>query len=145
MLNEEKVALMTKMAIYEKNEGKSDFKISKYYRSDYVGLNMINSAIIITLMYLAVLAAIVFVNIEKVLSELMDMDLLAIGRTAVLWYLVILAVYLVLAFIVYSVKYRRARNKIKSFDNNLRKLYKICKAEYKSKATLWQEEHENND
>ena len=34
MLNEEKVRVMTKLAIYEQGEGKKYLPISKYYRSD---------------------------------------------------------------------------------------------------------------
>ena len=35
MLDERKVKLMTKLALYEETHGKEDFKISSYYRKDY--------------------------------------------------------------------------------------------------------------
>ena len=35
MLDERKVKLMTKLALYEETYGKEDFKISSYYRKDY--------------------------------------------------------------------------------------------------------------
>ena len=34
MLDERKVKLMTKLALYEETHGKEDFKISSYYRKD---------------------------------------------------------------------------------------------------------------
>ena len=34
MLDERKVKLMTRLALYEETEGKEDFKISAYYRKD---------------------------------------------------------------------------------------------------------------
>ena len=43
MLDEQKIKLMTKLAFYEKREGKEDFKISEYYRKDYVSLHVICS------------------------------------------------------------------------------------------------------
>ena len=37
MLDERKVKLMTQLALYDQTQGKEDFKISEYYRKDYVG------------------------------------------------------------------------------------------------------------
>ena len=47
MLNEKKIALMTKMAIYEQGEGKKSFPMSKYYRSDYLSLRLIYATIVV--------------------------------------------------------------------------------------------------
>ena len=41
MLDERKVKLMTKLALYEETHGKEDFKISSYYRKDYASLHVI--------------------------------------------------------------------------------------------------------
>ncbi len=38
MVNEEKVKLMNKMALYEEKYGKEDFKIASYYKKDYVAI-----------------------------------------------------------------------------------------------------------
>ena len=43
MLNENKVKMMTKMAIYEKNEGKRMLKMSRYYKGDFVTLGVLKS------------------------------------------------------------------------------------------------------
>ena len=40
MLDERKVKLMTKLALYEETYGKEDFKISSYYRKDYASLHV---------------------------------------------------------------------------------------------------------
>ena len=37
MLNEEKVKIMTELAMYEEGEGKKYLPVSRYYRSDYIG------------------------------------------------------------------------------------------------------------
>ena len=34
MLNNEKISIMTKLALYEQKNAKSEIKYSKYYRSD---------------------------------------------------------------------------------------------------------------
>ena len=38
MLNEEKIKIMNKLAMYEQGEGKKYLPVSRYYRSDYIGL-----------------------------------------------------------------------------------------------------------
>ena len=38
MLDKRKIRLMTRAAIYEKNYGEEDFKISSYYKKDYSSL-----------------------------------------------------------------------------------------------------------
>ena len=43
MLNEEKIKIMNKLAMYEQGEGKKYLPVSKYYRSDYIGLAMIKN------------------------------------------------------------------------------------------------------
>ena len=45
MVNEEKVKLMNKMALYEEKYGKEDFKIASYYKKDYVSYQTIFTVI----------------------------------------------------------------------------------------------------
>ena len=54
MLDRSKVKLMTKLALYEQTQGKEDFKISEYYRKDYVGLHSICSFLWVTVGYICV-------------------------------------------------------------------------------------------
>lgn len=133
MLNEEKVKLMTKLAIYEKHEGKVDYKMSKYYRTDYIGLNIINSAIVATFIYLGVLGCLVLDNIEKLITSINSMDLFAIGKDILFWYMVVLIGYVILSVIVYNIKYYMSKKKLEKYDNDLRKLYNLCKEERKKK------------
>ena len=43
MINEEKVKIMNRLAMYEKVEGRKYLPVSKYYRSDYIGLALIKN------------------------------------------------------------------------------------------------------
>lgn len=49
LLNENKIKMMTKMAIYEKNEGKSMLKTSKYFKGDYIAFGVLKTVIATTL------------------------------------------------------------------------------------------------
>ena len=43
MINEEKVKIMTKLAMYEQGKGRKYLPVSRYYRSDYIGLALIKN------------------------------------------------------------------------------------------------------
>ena len=43
MINEEKVKIMNRLAMYEKRGGKKYLPVSRYYRSDYIGLALIKN------------------------------------------------------------------------------------------------------
>lgn len=49
MLNEDKISLMTEMAIYEKRKGKRDLDIFSYFKSDYISWQIIKSIVCATL------------------------------------------------------------------------------------------------
>ena len=51
MLSQERIKLMTKMAAYEENEGKKYMSIGSYFRSDYMGMQVIRSVICGTLAF----------------------------------------------------------------------------------------------
>ena len=45
MLNEDKIRIMSRCAMYEKAEGKEDLKINRYFQGDYVRLNVLKTLI----------------------------------------------------------------------------------------------------
>ena len=49
MINEEKVKIMTKIAMYEQGKGRKYLPVSKYYRSDYIGLALIKNFFLVTI------------------------------------------------------------------------------------------------
>jgi hypothetical protein len=50
------------------------------------------------------------------------MDLMALGKEALKYYLITVTVYCVLSYIVYSYRYHKARKSLKNYYHNLRKL-----------------------
>ena len=51
MINQERIQLMTKMAAYEENEGKKHIAIGGFFRSDYIGLQIIKAILCATIAY----------------------------------------------------------------------------------------------
>ena len=70
MLDEQKIKLMTKLAFYEKTQGKEDFKISEYYRKDYTSLHVICSILWVTVGYVCLGALVVLAGLDALMSKM---------------------------------------------------------------------------
>ena len=122
MLNEERIKLMTKMAAYEADEGKKNVAIGNYFRGDYIGLQVIKSIISATIAFVIVFGLFVFYDFEVFMSDIYKMDLLGFGRTVITAYLIFLAVYALISYMIYTYRYAKAIKSLKMYYNNLKKL-----------------------
>jgi formate hydrogenlyase subunit 3/multisubunit Na+/H+ antiporter MnhD subunit len=122
MINEDRVILMTKLASYESGPGKKNVAISNYFRGDYIGFQILQSIISATLAYAIVVGIYLFYHFEDLMLDIYQMDLMAIGKDALKYYLIMVAAYCVLSYIVYSYRYHKARKSLKNYYHNLRKL-----------------------
>ena len=130
MINEEKVKIMDRLAVYEKQEGRKYLPVSKYYRSDYIGLALIKNFFLVTIGYGLILAVIAAYNLEYVHK----MDLISLGVVVLGGYIGILVLYSVLTYIQYTVKYHKAKKSVKQYYTQLTKLEKIYTREEKKFA-----------
>lgn len=129
MVNENKVKLMTKLALYEETQGKEDFKISEYYRKDYTGLHILCSVLWTTIGYVC-LAALVGLGGLSFLMDHMSLKIIIIlGIAAVGLYLAVVIVYAVIASRIYNKKHKNARQRVKKYNHDLTKLLKMYEKE----------------
>lgn len=131
MLNLEKVRIMTKLAAYEKGEGKDYLPISRYYRTDYIGLALIKNFFLVSIGYVVLLAMIVLYFLEDLLENIHKMDLIKLGGKVIIGYIVLLIVYSVLVYVIQTVRYSRAKKSIRNYYMQLGRLTKIYAKEEK--------------
>ena len=105
MLDRSKVKLMTKLALYEQTQGKEDFKISEYYRKDYVGLHSICSFLWVTVGYICVWMLILLAGFDLIVGHMSLLLMLIMMLVAVVGYVVILAIYAGVTSHVYNQKH----------------------------------------
>ena len=134
MLNEEEIKIMNKLAMYEQGEGKKYLPVSRYYRSDYIGLALIKNFFLVTIGYCLILAGIAAYFGEYLVDNIHKMDLVAVGRNAVIGYVVVLVVFSVATYIQYSVKYHKAKKSVKEYYQELTQLNKIYSREEKKSS-----------
>lgn len=134
MLNEEKVKIMNRLALYEKGEGKKYLPVSKFYRSDYIGLALIKNFFLVTIGYGLVLLAVAAYFGDYLMNNIHKMNLVNMGISILIGYLAVLVAYSVLTYIQYSVKYHRAKKSVRKYYEELTKLDKIYGREEKKSA-----------
>ena len=125
MISEEKVRIMTNLAMYEQGEGKKHLPISKYFRSDYVGLALIKNFFLVTIGYILILAAVAVYFSEFLLNNIHKMNLVLTGVYIVGGYVILLVFYTILTYVLYSVRYYRAKKSVKKYYEELTKLSKL--------------------
>lgn len=125
MLNEERIILMTHMASYEEHEGKKNMAIAKYFRSDYITIQVLKSVFSATIAFLIGFALYIFYDFEVFMQDIYKIDLFAFARSVLLYYLVAVVSYSVICYLVYTVRYAGAKKSLRRYYQNLKKLNKM--------------------
>ncbi len=125
MLNEERIRLMTRMAAYEEHEGRKDIAISGYFRGDYISFQLLKSAIYATVGFALAVAMYVLYNIETFLEDFYKMDIVEFLKDILSKYCLVLVIYLVISYFVYSYRYHKAKRHVKQYNQLLRALLQM--------------------
>ena len=79
MVNEEKVKIMNRLAMYEHGEGRKYLPVSRYYRSDYIGLALIRNFFLVTIGYILGLAGVAAYFSEYLMDNVNKINLVEVG------------------------------------------------------------------
>lgn len=129
MINEERVRQMTRMAIYEEGEGKHYIPMTQYFRHDYVGKELVKSVITGTIAFLLFCVIYVSCELEYFMDNINKLDIMGFGTEIFLYYIIFMATYLIVTYVVYNVRYTVGRAHIKQFYTHLKKVNRIYEQE----------------
>lgn len=111
--------MMTKMAIYEKNEGKSMLKTAKYFKGDYIAFGVLKTVIATTFAGVILLAMYFLCNAEGMIRDINNLDYIGLAKKFALYYVLMLIVFCVIAGFVYYFRYENTRKGIKRYFQGL--------------------------
>lgn len=122
MLSEDKMKLMTGIAMFEKREGKKIFPVNRFFRSDYVSLHIFRSFFLYTFCFALCVGVWILYHAEQLLSSL-NLDMLAgdVCKGAVC-YVAGLIPYLILTGVVYAKRYEYAKRGMEVYLAKLKRL-----------------------
>ena len=125
MLNFKKIRLMTKLAVYEKKDGREDIQLSKYYKTDYVRYQVLKSIISATIGYALIIALIVFYKMEYLIKNAVVLDYKLLGTYLLAFYLMTITIYGLGSVALFSMKYDASRKKLSRYFKLLKRLEKV--------------------
>lgn len=129
MLNEKKIRLMTKLALFEEKEGKEELKLDRYYRIDYIRFQVLKSIVSVTVGYLLILLLILVYQSEHILDKITKIDYKSIGIYTLMIYLFLVVFYSFITGIVSYFRYDKARKEVRRYKKNLKTLRLFYKEE----------------
>lgn len=141
MIDERKTRMMAKLAIYEDTEGKEDIKLAKYYKSDYVRLNVLKTILQAAIGIVCILVIVVLYKSEYLIEKAIELDWLHIGKVILAIFGSVLIFYAVAALVGYSIYYDWSRKRLAKYY----KLLKILQRYYGELEDQSEEDDEDED
>ncbi|MCR5467327.1 MAG: hypothetical protein K6F37_00060 [Lachnospiraceae bacterium] len=124
MINEDKIKTMTKLAAFDESDAKKYSQIIEYYRSDYIGKEMLKSTLMGTIAYVFCVALWFFSNADDFLKNINNLDYMSLGMDLLKKYLLFLLAYLFITYVVYAVRYSYGQKKVKNYHKNIHNILK---------------------
>lgn len=124
MIDQDKIILMTRLASYEKNEGKKNEAIGRYFRGDYIGWQVLKSIVSGTIVFLIIVVGFAVYDFENFMVDIYKMDLLEYAKGILTKYVICVGIYAVITYAIYAYRYAGARKNLRMYAHNLNKLSK---------------------
>ena len=133
MVNVDRVKHQCQIAFYEQKEEKGTRNISQYYRSDFIGKEVIKSIFTGTIAYAVMATLWIMANAEAVLKSVNDLSIVWTVCVMLLIYLGFLIGYLLLTYIIYVVRYKKGKERMDIYKGHLKALNQMYEREEKLK------------
>ena len=121
LLNLEKIKLMTKLSLYEEG-AKQTFAVQKFFKPDFVLYHLLKSAFYFTINFVLITIGALIYFMEVSPWELASWSIWRILGSIVLFYVIMIIPYLVIAYWIYSLRYDAHKEKLKIYQSNLKRL-----------------------
>ncbi len=131
MIDEKKIILMTKLALYEKNSIVQDRRKLNYFVEDYVYINNLKTRISITILMgaIAVIGSIIKFNETLIFPMSLEEVITEYLMVYIVPWLVLMIIYTFISTLVYGKIHYRAKKSYKKYINLMKQLdtYEISK------------------
>ena len=133
MVNEDRVKKLFKIAIYEQAEEKEHRQVGQYYRSDYIGKEVVKSFFTGSFAYLIMAALWMISNWDLVLHQINTLEIIDTVVAMVVIYVLFMLVYLFATALVYYFRYKQSKKKLDAYMHDLKVAYSMFEREEKLK------------
>ncbi len=129
MLNPEKIKIMHQMTLFEQKAGQQEMRMSRYYRTDYIRLQMLKTIVCVTVAYLLLAFLAAFYNMEYLISNAMALDYGSLAWELLSIYVLLLAAYLLLSAMLFVNRFDQSRKDLNAYYQGLKRLREMQREE----------------
>ena len=135
MLNEDKIRIMSRCAMYEKGQGKEALAVNRYYQGDYVRLNTLKTLIGVTVGFVLCFGLYLVLRAEYYMENIVGMDLMAFARNVLMYYVIVLVIFAVISIVFYGWKYTDTQKRVRWYYQDLKALAEMDENRDKMNST----------
>ena len=121
-LDPEKIQIMARLAMLEKERGKEIREVRGSFRSDYIGIPILKNMLRVTLAFLIVLCVWGCCHMNLLLSVAAHQELMGFALIILVVYVVLMLVTLMISFLAGSARYYKNRQTAALYLTLLKKL-----------------------
>lgn len=129
MVNNDKVALMTHLAIYENDYGRESDLLQRYHKRDYIRMNSLKTFFISTAAFILMIALYCCISADHFMVRLQDVDVKKVCIIAGLIYAVFIKINIWISNVVMGRRYEKARGRSYRYYRQMTELEKLYEDE----------------
>ena len=133
MINQERVKQLYKVALYEKNEEKQYETVGKFFKSDFIGKEVVKSIFSGTIAYGLIMVIWAICNLQNIEQMLLKLEILEVVVEFGIIYVGFLVSYLIITILVYHMRYKKGRKKLEECIKHLKIVDKMYDRDEKLK------------
>lgn len=133
MVNEERVKKLYKIAVYEQNEEKDHRQAGQFYRSDYIGKEVVKSFFSGSIAYVFMSALWVIANWNLVMHQINTLEIVDTLVVMVVIYILFLAGYIFITALIYYYRYKHSKERLDAYIQDLKAVHVMFEREEKLK------------
>lgn len=133
MINEERVRQLYKVALHEQSQGKLHRQIGRYYKSDYIGKEIIKSIFTGTIAYLFMSVLYLIYYWTDVLDQVGQLEWKNLLLPMIVFYVIYMLIYILVTYFIYKARYHECNKSLDEYEEELQVLNKMYEREEKLK------------
>lgn len=133
MVNEDRVKQLYKLAIYEQKEEKEHRQAGQFYRSDFIGKEVVKSFFSGSFAYMIMAALWAISNWDLVMYQINTLEIVDTVVAIVVLYVVFMMFYIFITALVYYFRYKHSKKMLDAYIENLKRTNIMFEREEKLK------------
>ena len=120
MLDRDKIILMTRMAMYEKNDSEKNLKLFGYYPNDFISMELLKGFLCVTISFAVGCGLYFLYLLGESGPALQNMNLWVMLRNILIYYIIAVLGYGLIIYYVSKARYAKMKQSLRGYYENLK-------------------------